>query len=214
MAGQDDAEGSDEESFPTVSARGRATLEVRGSEFVGHAAPARTVEEAEAFVEEVRAAHPDATHNVPSYRVREDDGLLRQHQSDEEEPTGSAGKPALSVLERRGLENVVVVVSRYFGGTELGVGGLARAYAEATKRAVDAAGVVEAVPLRRLTITVEYDDSGTVRGIVESEGVEFDADYGERVTFTARVRADEADRVRDRVLSATAGRAELDVERG
>lgn len=198
-------------SYLTVENRGERAFAVRGSEFVGHAAPARTVEEAEAFVEAVRTARPDATHNVPAYRVRvEGGGLLREYESDEDEPTGSAGKPTLSVLTHRELQNVVVVVTRYFGGTELGVGGLARAYAKASKLAIDAAGVVEAVPETRLTVTTDYDDSGTVRGIIESEGLEFDADYGERVRFDAWVPTNESDRVRDRLQNATRGRVAIE----
>ena len=201
-----DADGA----YRTVAARGSAAFTVRGSEFVGHAAPARTVEEAEAFVAEVRAAHPDATHNVPAYRVRDEDGPLREYASDEAEPSGSAGKPALNVLARRELENVAVVVARYYGGTKLGVGGLARAYAKATKLAVDDAGVVEQVPHLRLAIGTAYDDSGTVRGILESEGVEFEADYGERVRFDVWLPVDEAERVQERIRSATSGRADLE----
>jgi len=194
----------------TVAGRGRDAFDVAGSEFIGHAAPARTIEEAEAFVAEVREAHPDATHNVPAYRVRVDDGsFLREYESDEDEPSGSAGKPALNVLQQRDLENVVVVVTRYYGGTNLGVGGLARAYGEATKRAVDAAGVVEEVPETPVVVETDYDDSGTVRGILESEGLAFEADYGERVRFEAWVPRHRADGVRDRLRSATSGRAEV-----
>ncbi|MFB6217971.1 MAG: YigZ family protein, partial [Halobacteriaceae archaeon] len=125
------------DAYRTLGGRGRAAFEVRGSEFVGHAAPARTVEDAEAFVASVREAFADATHNVPAYRVRqgESEGLLREDASDDGEPTGSAGDPALNVLVQRDIENAVVVVTRYYGGTNLGVGGLARAYGRATKEA-------------------------------------------------------------------------------
>ena len=200
------------EPYRTVDDRGRAAFEVRGSEFVGHAAPVHTVEAAEAFVAEVREAHADATHNVPAYRVRTSEGLLREYASDQDEPSGSAGKPALNVLQRRDVEDVAVVVTRYYGGTKLGVGGLARAYGEATKRAVDAADVVERVPHRRLAVEAAYDDSGTVRGILESEGLEFEAEYGERVAFDAAAPAGDADRVADRLRSATSGRANVALE--
>ena len=208
MAGESDVD-ADRGPFLTVAGRGRDAFEVRGSEFVGCAAPAHTVEAAEAFVAEVRETHADATHNVPAYRVR-DGGVLREYASDEDEPSGSAGKPALNVLERREVENVVVVITRYFGGTELGVGGLVRAYGEATKRALEAAGVTERVPHRRYDVETSYDDSGTVRGILESEGVDFEAEYGERVAFDAEIPVAEADRVVDRLRSATSGRAEID----
>lgn len=205
------AGGGDVDAYRTVERRGRATIQVRDSEFIGHVAAARCIEGAEAFILEVREAHPEATHNVPAYRIRTDDGLVREHSSDEGEPSGSAGSPALNVLQRRDVSDVVVVVTRYFGGTELGVGGLARAYSEATKRALEEAGVVERVPHRRLAVESAYDDSGTVRGILESEDLDFEGDYGERVSFEARVPADEADRVVDRLRNATSGRADVTV---
>lgn len=201
----------DRASFRTVAARGRDAFAIRGSEFVGYAAPTRSIDDAEAFVDEIRAAHPDATHVVPAYRVRvDDDGLLREYESDAAEPTGSAGKPALTVLVRRDVENVAVAVVRYFGGTKLGVGGLARAYARATASAVDAAGVVETVPHRDLAVEAAYDDSGTVRGILASEDVSFDAEYAERVRFVASIPTADVERVVDRLLSATRGRVQIE----
>ena len=177
---------------------------------MGHASPVRSVDAAEAFIEEIRTARSDATHNVPAYRVRTDDGVLRAWSNDDGEPSGSAGKPALNVLEQRDVENVAVVVTRYFGGTELGVGGLARAYGRAAAEAIDAAGIIERSPHRKATIAVGYDDSGTVRGLIESEAYEFEADYGESVEFTVLIPADDAASFFDRVRSATSGRAEID----
>jgi uncharacterized YigZ family protein len=198
------------EAYLTVVERAQADFEVKGSEFVGHVAPASSVEAAEAFVAEVREAYADATHNVPAYRVPAGDGdMLREWSSDDGEPTGSAGNPALNVLVQRDLRNVVAVVTRYYGGVNLGVGGLARAYARGVSDAVEAAGEVEERPHERFTATVDYDDSGTVRGILESVGVEFDAAYEARVTFEVRVPVDDADGLRDRLRSATGGRVEL-----
>ncbi|WP_435067900.1 IMPACT family protein [Haloplanus sp. C73] len=197
-----------DDAFLTVAERGQAEFEVKGSEFIGHVAPAESVDAAEAFVSEVRDAYADATHNVPAYRVPEGD-MLREWASDDGEPTNSAGKPALNVLVQREVRNVVAVVTRYYGGVNLGVGGLARAYARGVSDALDAAGVVEERPHERLTVTVEYDDSGTVRGILESVGAEFDAAYEATVTFDVRVPVDEADPLRDRLRSATGGRVEL-----
>ena len=195
------------EAFLTVAGRGHADFEIRGSEFIGHVAPAHTVEEAEAFVAEVREEYADATHNVPAYRVRADP--LREWSSDDDEPSGSAGKPALNVLQQEGVENVVAVVTRYYGGTNLGVGGLARAYSRGVKEAIDAAGIVEEVPHEEFTVTVEYDDSGSVRGILESADCEFDAAYEETVTFAVRAPRASAATLRDRIRSATSGRATL-----
>jgi len=207
---------ADDAGYETLAGPGAARFEIRGSEFVGRARPARTVEDAEAFVESVRERFADATHNVPCYRVRIESGgpdagyMLREYQSDDGEPTGSSGKPALNVLQQRDIENAVVVVTRYFGGTELGVGGLARAYSRAVKEAVDDAGVVAERPKARFGATVDYDDSGTVRGILESTDCEFEASYEERVAFDVTCDRAGADALRERLLSATSGRVELE----
>ncbi|WP_132059087.1 IMPACT family protein [Halorussus amylolyticus] len=198
-----------EDTYRTVADRGRARFEIRGSEFVGHVRPVADREEAEAFVAEIRAEYDDATHNVPTYRVREDP--LREWADDDGEPTGSAGKPALNVLQQEGVENVVAVVTRYYGGTNLGVGGLARSYSRAVKDALADAEIVERRPRERFEVVVEYDDSGTVRGILESADSDaaFDADYAERVAFEVDVPVGEAEALRDRIRSATSGRAEI-----
>lgn len=203
------------DSYRTVAGSATVTFTVRGSEFLGHVRPVESVEAAEAFVERVRDEHVDATHNVPAYRVRTGDtvaggALLREYSSDEDEPSGSAGAPALNVLQQRELVNVSAVVTRYYGGTNLGIGGLVRAYSRAVTAAVDAAGVVEERPHERLAIEVEYDDSGTVRGILESEDLEFDADYEATVSFDLWVPIEEAEDLRDRIRSATSGRADIE----
>ncbi|MFB6267191.1 MAG: YigZ family protein [Halodesulfurarchaeum sp.] len=204
---------ADAAAYRTLAGRGESGFEIRGSTFLGYARPAARVAEAEAFIEEIRAEHADATHNVPAYRVREPSGsghLLREYQSDDGEPSGSSGKPALNVLVQEDLENVVVVVSRYFGGTELGVGGLARAYSKAVKGAIDDAGTVEERPQERFAVRVAYDDSGTVRGILESAEATFEAEYAESVTFAVTVAAADGADLRDRIRSATSGRAHID----
>ena len=207
------------DAYLTVAEHATARFEVRGSEFLGHVAPVDTVEAAESFVEAVRGEYADATHNVPAYRVPAGERserapgsapMLREYSSDDGEPTGSAGKPALNVLQQREIRNVAAVVTRYYGGTNLGVGGLARAYSRAVKDGVDAAGVAEERPHRRLVVETEYDDSGTVRGVIESTGVEFDADYGERVRFELRVPVAEVDALRERLNDATSGRVEIE----
>ena len=205
-------------TFRTVGGRGEATLERKGSEFLAVVEPVETVQEAESVITEVRATYPDATHHVPAYRVPAGEAsadqlgevMLREWCSDDGEPSGSSGKPALNVLVQQDLQNLVAVVTRYYGGTNLGVGGLARAYSAAVKKAVDDAGIVEAVPHERFNATVEYDDSGTVRGILESEGVEFEASYDERAGFEVRVPVDKASDLRERLLNATSGRVDIE----
>ncbi|WP_280537692.1 YigZ family protein [Halopenitus sp. POP-27] len=214
---------TDPDPYLTVAERARAAFEVRGSEFIGHVGPASSVEGAETFVDAIRTEYDDATHNVPAYRVPatspeerssnghgDDSVMIREYASDDGEPSGSAGKPALNVLQGRDLRNVVVVITRYYGGTNLGVGGLVRAYGRATKEAIEAAGIREEVPHRQLTVTTSYDDSGTVRGILESVGVDFEADYDVDVRFAVRVPVAAVAELEDRLRSATSGRVSID----
>jgi uncharacterized YigZ family protein len=196
------------DEYVTVAGEGRASFGDRGSEFIGYTAPVTNEEEAEGFVDGVRGEHPDATHHVPAYRVREE-GTVRGIYDDDGEPSGSAGKPVLDILRRQGVENVVVVVVRYYGGTKLGYGGLVSAYTETAKRALEDAGTRVDVPRAELRVEVGYDDSGTAREVLESEGVPFDAEYEETVVFRVRPPADTVDALRDRLLSATSGRARL-----
>ncbi len=199
---------TDSDTYRTVAGRASTAFEVRGSEFIGHLAPAGTVEAADTFIEEIETEYPDATHNVPAYRVRADP--FREYSSDDGEPSGSAGKPALNVLQGEDIENAVCMITRYFGGTELGYGGLIRAYSQAVSAALEGAEIIEKRPHTRLSITVDYDDSGTVRGIIESADVAFDADYGERVAFAVQVPDADAEGLRDRLRSATSGRVTIE----
>ena len=194
--------------YRTVAERGTARFEIRRSRFIGHVEPVADVSAAEEVIEAVRADHPEATHVVPAYRVRADP--LREWASDDGEPSGSAGSPALTVLTREALENVVAVVVRYYGGTNLGVGGLARAYARGVKDAIEATEVIERRPHERITVIVAYDDSGTVRGILESAAVAFEATYETDVRFEVSVPTDEAPDLRDRLRTATSGRVTIE----
>jgi len=207
-------------TFRTVERRGEARLDRQGSEFIGIVVPVDTVDEAEAVIDNEQETYPDATHHVPAYRVPageasaarpvEAETMLREWCSDDGEPSGSSGKPALNVLVQQDLRNLVAVVTRYYGGTNLGVGGLARAYSAAVKEAVDDAGIVEREPHERFVATVDYDDSGTVRGVLESATVEFEASYEEQASFAVRVPVTEADALRERLLNVTSGRVDID----
>ncbi|MFW6436304.1 MAG: IMPACT family protein [Halococcoides sp.] len=196
------------ETYRTIEARGEAAVSVAGSEFYAIAEPVETVADAEALHASAREADPDATHHVLAYRVRADP--VRSYADGDGEPSGSAGKPALGVLEGEDLLDVAVVIVRHFGGTELGVGGLVKAYSRATREAIADAGLTTRRPHDRLTITVAYDDSGDVRAILESEAVEFDAEYAERVTFEVRVPVTDRPALEDRIASATSGRATVE----
>lgn len=118
--------------YPIPAGQARAELRVVNSRFIATAGPAFSVEEARAFVSRIKAEFSDATHNVPAYIVGHGASVI-SHCHDDGEPSGTAGRPALAVLAGSGLGDVAVVVTRYFGGTRLGTGGLVRAYSDAVR---------------------------------------------------------------------------------
>lgn len=138
----------------TIAGSVRAEFVEKKSRFIGYAAPADTEEAAQAFLQQIRAAHHDATHNCYAYQLGEDNRFQRS--SDDGEPSGTAGRPILEVIRGSGISNVIVVVTRYFGGILLGTGGLVRAYSAAAKDALAAAERVRLTPASLWALTVEY----------------------------------------------------------
>lgn len=203
------------EGYRTVVGAGESAFETKGSTFRGRVESVDERTAAEAVVETVRESHPEATHVVSAYRVRVGSGgptegvFLREYADDDGEPGGSAGRPALTVLQRRDLENVVATVVRHYGGTNLGVGGLARAYGRAVGDAIDNAAVEYERPRERVLLGAGYDDSGTVRSILQSADVEFEATYEVEVTFEVSIPKTEVATLLDRLQSATSGRIEV-----
>lgn len=152
----------------TLSEPVQAELIEKKSRFIGYAAPVESEEAAQAFLQEIRARHRDATHNCYAYQVGEHKQYQRS--SDDGEPSGTAGRPILEVIKGSGLGNVIVVVTRYFGGTLLGTGGLVRAYS-ATAQAVLAAGdCVRLVAAAEFLLTVEYQQWQRLEGWLTTEG--------------------------------------------
>lgn len=139
-------------AYKTIAAPAEAEIVEKKSRFIGQIAPVATEEEALAFIAEVKAAHRMARHNVYAYVLR--GGRVRY--TDDGEPAKTAGTPALEVLQHSGLTDLIVVVTRYFGGVLLGTGGLVRAYTTATARALEAAEVVTVRSVVALEVTVDY----------------------------------------------------------
>ncbi len=173
------------------------------SRFIARVAPVSTAAEAEAFLERVRQQHGGANHNVPAYIV----GLQADIQkcSDDGEPSGTSGAPILEVLKAHGLVNTVVVVTRYFGGTLLGRGGLIRAYAGTAKDALRKSGVALYTPHRQVAITVDYTAAGRVENVLQTQGhAPTDIQYMADVTFHLQLLPEELEPVRLRIQELTA----------
>ncbi|BBM70310.1 IMPACT family protein [Rhodothermus marinus] len=160
--------GSSGDTYRVVAGTARAELREKGSRFIAEVFPVETEEEAAAAIEAVRRREHAATHHCTAYRLGPEGELFRA--SDDGEPSGTAGLPILRQIEARGLTNTLVVVTRYFGGTKLGRGGLIRAYGEAAARALDLAPVAERVITVPFRLRFAYDDTAPVMRLIERMG--------------------------------------------
>ena len=141
--------------YPVPAEEIRREIVVVNSRFIATLAPVFSVEEARAFIGRVRQEFADASHNVPVFLVGGADTTI-EHCSDDGEPSGTAGRPALAVLRGSGLGDVAVVITRYFGGTKLGTGGLVRAYSDAVRSVIDAVPRAEKVPTHTVMLDLPY----------------------------------------------------------
>ncbi|ASA77550.1 YigZ family protein [Thermococcus sp. 5-4] len=193
----------------TLRGVGTAELVVKKSVFIGYASPVKTEEEAKEFIAKIKAHHSDATHNVSAYLINDGKSFAVRY-DDDGEPKGSAGKPVLKVIQNKGLSNVVVVVTRYFGGIKLGYGGLVKAYSDAASLAIENAGIVEVYETERFQVTFPYGLFHLVRETVENSGGKVvGEDYGELVTFTVETRKGEAENLMELLTERTRGKIRL-----
>lgn len=156
-----------EKAYKTLKNTASAECEIKHSRFIGYASPVESEKAALEFVAAIKKKHWDATHNVFAYRIKES-GAMRF--SDDGEPQGTAGMPVLTVLTGEDVTDCVVVVTRYFGGTLLGTGGLVRAYSQAAKLAIEASEVVCAEPWSLFKLCFSYSDYARVESIIRDFG--------------------------------------------
>jgi uncharacterized YigZ family protein len=178
----------------TLARKVRAEIQVRGSRFLAFAIPVESEEEARLGIEAVEKDFPDATHCCYAYRLGAGDVAL-ERASDAGEPAGSAGAPLLSVLKGRNLTNVALAVVRYFGGTKLGVGGLARAYRDAARAALAAGSLEEREVRRRIGLVLPLPLVGEARSLLARLGGEVLSErYADRAEFQISIgEKEEAD---------------------
>ena len=194
-------------SYKTLRGENEAEFIINKSRFIGRGCPCQTEEEALAFLARVRQQHKEATHNCYAYIIGLNSGIMRY--SDDGEPGGTAGMPIIEVMKARGVVNCAVVVTRYFGGVLLGAGGLVRAYAQGSKTALDAAGVVIMEKSARHMVEVDYSTWQRLEYYLRSapaliEGTEF----GASVVCTLMVRKRDEDALLAEITRITDGRAE------
>lgn len=184
---------------------------IKRSRFIGTAGPAATVDEAQAFIAYVRQRYSDATHNAWAFSVGIGDSAVRG-MSDDGEPSGTAGQPILARIDGSGVGDLVVVVTRYFGGVKLGTGGLVRAYGGVAGIAINALDLVEKVRMKRIDLeAVHYSHYGSVRGLIDAHGGDvIEETFGEAVDLRVAIPLDRLAPFARAVADATAGAVEID----
>lgn len=195
--------------YRTILQDGQDEIIIEKSKFIGYARPVESVEEAGAFIQEIKKKHWDATHNVPAFVVGENNDAQRCN--DDGEPSGTAGVPVLEVLKKEDVRNVAVVVTRYFGGVKLGAGGLVRAYTKGAKIALDAAGIVLRELHQVMVLTIDYTMLGTIQNQLRMNGYDVkDTVYDDMVHLHVWVKEDAIEEFRALATEWTNGRAVLE----
>ena len=192
--------------YITIKGRAEARFEEKKSVFIGYACHVENEDEALSFVKEIKEKHKDATHNCYGYVMK--GGILCRY-SDDGEPQGTAGKPILDMLKKSGVDDVCVVVTRYFGGTLLGTGGLVHAYSQGAKMAVEAAGVVQFENYVVFKVTASYSDYQKISFELERCGAIIDStDYADNVTVQFAVKENEASGISKKITEISSGKYE------
>lgn len=198
------------ESYINLVRGGEGEIVEKKSRFIGQIQPVASEEEAYAFIESIRKKHYDARHNCFAFSVGTELPMLRF--SDDGEPQGTAGKPILEVINGSGIHNICIVVTRYFGGTLLGTGGLVRAYTEASKAALLNCETRIMQRLLPVDIRTNYTDMGKIQYILNTNKISInDTVFSDDVVFKTEIPLTVSDRILAEITETTGARAKLEI---
>lgn len=193
--------------YLTIGKRSKTEFVEKRSRFIGSAFPVNNMEEAERIVSELKSEYWDAKHNVFAYILRE--GNVKRF-SDDGEPQGTAGMPVLDVIEKQGLCDVLVVVTRYFGGVLLGTGGLVRAYSHSAALAIEAAKPVLMTPATDCFLSCDYSSYGTIQAFLNNEECkDITSVFEDDVKINFYVKSDNLSGFENRLTELSNGKIEL-----
>ncbi|SHM97001.1 YigZ family protein [Gracilibacillus kekensis] len=196
------------ERYFTVKAEGSDQLIIQKSRFIGYVKRVSSEQEAQDFIQAIKKKHADANHNCSAYMIGEHDQI--QKANDDGEPSGTAGVPIMEVLKKRELKDTVVVITRYFGGTKLGAGGLIRAYSSTTTLTINTTGVVERKRMQTFHVKVDYTMLGKIENELRNSNYLLEnIEYLDNVTMDVRVLIGEEDIFNDWITDLTSGTADL-----
>ena len=197
-------------TYKTLHEFGMDEVIIDKSTFIGYAKPIKSEEEAIEFVNEIKKKHKDATHNVWAYTVGKSMNIQRY--SDDGEPQGTAGIPTLEVIKKEELKDVVVVVTRYFGGIKLGAGGLVRAYTKGAKIGIEAAKAIEKVLYKPVGIKIDYNQLGKVQNEIMNMGYFIkDTVYEDNVEIIVYSRVSEVENITSKIIDITSATAQINI---
>lgn len=198
-----------ENQYKTIEDYGIAEIVEKRSKFIAHARPVSSEAEAIEYLNSLKQKYWDARHNVYAYILRENN-IMRY--SDDGEPSGTAGVPVLEILKKEELTDIIVVVTRYFGGILLGTGGLVHAYSKAAKAGVEAAGIVNMILCRKVKIKCDYNLSGKIQYEINEfeEAFEDDIKYDECVIQSVYVPVESVERFTKKIIDRTNAKAEIE----
>ena len=197
------------ESYITIHHYAAFEYEDRKSVFIGEAMPVSTEEDALRFVDSVKKKYPDARHHVYAYVLR-DNSIMRF--TDDGEPQGTAGMPVLDIIRKNGLTDTAIVVTRYFGGTLLGTGGLVRAYSAAALGAIENSEIITYDVYVTFNIETTYSDYQKFAPIFQEMGYRStDVRYTDKVMLTGSIRKSMADQFVDKLVQITSGRVKVQI---
>lgn len=184
---------------------------VVNSRFISTLAPVFSIDEARTFMARIKHEFADASHNVPVYIIG-GGNTVTEYFSDDGEPFGTAGKPALAVLRGSGLGDAALVITRYFGGTLLGTGGLVKAYTESAQLVVNAVARGQRVPVHVTMLAIPYNLLERLRLVITRErGEILGEDFGADVTLTIRVPVDSFDAFQNDLRELSAGKLQAEI---
>lgn len=197
-------------NYLTIQQDGQNKTEVKKSQFICSLKRVYTEEEAKEFIQQIKKEHWKANHNCSAFVIGEKNEIQRSN--DDGEPSGTAGVPMLEVLKKQNLINVAAVVTRYFGGTKLGAGGLVRAYSHAVSQAIREIGVVEGKLQQEVTITISYANQGKLQNFMDTHAYTVkEVLFTENVQFICLVDEESTTNFIAEVTNCLNGQAEFDL---
>lgn len=192
--------------YLVVEVEGYGEIVEKKSRFIAHVIPIETEEQALVRIDEIKKKYWDARHNCFAFVLGKNNEIQRF--SDDGEPQGTAGKPILEVLTAQNIHNTLIVVTRYFGGTLLGTGGLVRAYSQSSKAGIEHAVVKKVCAGIKCDLTADYNSIGKIKYIIGQMGISVDNEkYADNVIMTLKIKSDDFETFETKITDATGGKA-------